>query len=44
MYLLSINTKEVAKQNTRRVLCSLVVHIFLAILFSFVFLAISNYF
>ena len=44
MYLLSISTKECAKQNTCRVPCSLVVYIFLVILFSFVILAISNYF
>ena len=39
MYLLSINTKEGGSQNTCPVPCSLVV-----ILFSFVILAISNYF
>ena len=45
MYLLSINTKEGGTQNkTRRVPYSLVVYIFLVILFSFVILAVSNYF
>ena len=39
MYLLSIITKEGGTQNkTRRVPCSLVVYIFLVILFSFVIL------
>ena len=36
MYLLSINTKEGGTQKTRHAPCSLVVYIFLVILFSFV--------
>ena len=44
MHLLSINTKEGGTQNTCPVPCSLVVYIFLVILFSFVILDISNYF
>ena len=44
MYLLFINTKEGGTQNTCPVPFSLVVYIFLVILFSFVILATSNYF
>ena len=44
MYILYISTKEGGTQNTCPVPCSLVVYIFLVILFSFVILAISNYF
>ena len=47
MYLLSINTKEGGTQSKTHVpshVCSLVVYIFLVILFNFVILAISNYF
>ena len=45
MYLLSISTKEGGTQKKAHVppvLCSLVVYIFLFILFSFVTFAISN--
>ena len=46
MYLISINTKEGGTQNKTHVPSRvlLFVYIFLVILFSFVILAISNYF
>ena len=43
MHLLSVNTNEGSTQKTLPVQCSLV-YIFLVILFSFLILAISNYF
>ena len=46
MYLLSVNTKEGSTLNKTHIPspCSLVMYKFLVILFSFVILAISNYF
>ena len=44
IYYLLTRKKAAHKQNTCSVPCSLVVYIFLVILFSFVILATSNYF